>query len=281
MKDPLKEMHLGYICSNAMELIHNVADYIRRQAHDDNRKIILEKGAHDFVTETDKTAELMLIDGLSKILPGSGFMVEEGSVSDEGKPIKWIVDPMDGTTNFIHAIPFCSISVALQVEGEIVIGIVYGIFQRECFYSWKGTSAYLNGEPVFVANTIDYNRALIATGFPYYDYSRSKPYMELLDYLIKNTAGIRRLGSAALDLAYVACGRFDAFFEYGLKPWDVAAGSFLVKQAGGYVYDFDGGKNFIYGGEIVASNDCINESFIELINKFFNNGNNNNNIEKQ
>jgi myo-inositol-1(or 4)-monophosphatase len=270
MKTSPNELQLGYLCSQSMKLMHEIAEYIRLQAYEDNRKIILEKGAHDFVTETDQKAEKMLIDGLSKILPGSGFLVEEGSVSDEGKPVKWIVDPLDGTTNFIHGIPFCSISVALQVEEEIVMGIVYGIFQRECFYSWKGINAHMNNDVIYASERRDYNKALFATGFPYYDYSKMKPYMEVLEHLIKNAAGIRRLGSAALDLAYVACGRFDGFYEYGLKPWDVAAGSFLVKQAFGYVSDFNGGSNFIYGGEIVATNEYLNKSFIKLIKKHFN-----------
>ena len=210
----------------------------------------------------------MLIDELKKLIPEAGFIAEESGIV-ESVVYRWIIDPLDGTTNFVHKIPLFSISIALQENGQTVIGVVYEINLDECFYAWKNGPAYLNGSKICVSPTNTLTDSLIATGFPYYDFSRLPAYLEFLGYLIQKTRGIRRLGSAAVDLAYVACGRFEAFYEYGLHPWDVAAGAFIVEQAGGQLSGFDGGKDVVFGKDIIASNTLVHNEILDKIKVYF------------
>ncbi|MBC8436149.1 MAG: inositol monophosphatase, partial [Bacteroidetes bacterium] len=181
----------------------------------------------------------------------------------------WIIDPLDGTTNFIHGIPLISISVALKQENKILSGVIYEVGQREMFYTWDGASSYVNGETVRVSDTNKLIDSLFATGFPYYDYSRLDDYLDFFKFLMQHSRGIRRLGSAAADLAYVACGRFEGFYEYGLSPWDVAAGSLLVTNAGGRICDFKGGNKYLFGKEIIATNHSIFEIFLNHFQEHF------------
>jgi myo-inositol-1(or 4)-monophosphatase len=174
----------------------------------------------------------------------------------------WIIDPLDGTTNYIHGIPVYCISVALQKDNEILLGVIYEVGQREMYSTWQGSPSRLNGTLINVSGTTNLNDSLFATGFPYYDYSRLDEYLSFFRFLMQHTRGIRRLGSAAADLAYVACGRIDGFYEYGLNPWDVAAGSLLVRNAGGSVCDFTGGEHFLFGKEIIATNGLVHQSFL-------------------
>lgn len=247
-------MDLKAICNEAITIIKNTGNYIAHESENFDKNRIETKGAHDFVSFVDKTAEKQLIDGLSSLLPEAGFIAEENTVAQDDSSLKWIIDPLDGTTNFIHGLMPHAISVALMKDAEIVLGIVYEISRKEAFYSWKGAKAYLNGKEISVTKATKVKDSLIATGFPYYDYARLPQFMQTLEFFMQNSHGLRRLGSAATDLAYVACGRFDAFYEYGLSPWDVAAGAFIVEQAGGKVFDFSGNDNYIFGKEIIASN---------------------------
>jgi myo-inositol-1(or 4)-monophosphatase len=217
----------------------------------------------------DKSSEKMIVEGLAGLLPGSGFIAEEGTSSLKGEHYNWIIDPLDGTTNFIHGIPCYAISIALMRDEELVLGVIYEINLDECFYSWEGGKAYLNGGEIRVSETAKLADSLLATGFPYYDYGRMDEYLELFKHFMQNTHGLRRLGSAATDLAYVACGRFEGFYEYGLQSWDVAAGAFLVKQAGGKVSDFSGKNNFIFGKELVAGNSACFPEFLHAVQRFF------------
>jgi myo-inositol-1(or 4)-monophosphatase len=264
----MNSSQLEKICLEACDLVRETGSFIKIQSEKQDSIHFVEKGIHDFVTQVDKGSEQMLIKGLTTILPGSGFLAEENTGNTENKEFMWIIDPLDGTTNFIHSIPVYSISVALVQNGQLILGIVYEINQQECFYAWKGGKAFMNGSKIRVSSVSNMNHALFATGFPYYDYNRLEPYMELFNYLIKNSSGLRRLGSAAADLAYVACGRFEGFYEYGLHPWDVAAGAFIVQQAGGKVCDFNGGENFIYGKEIIAGNSAIFIEFMKAVKKY-------------
>lgn len=262
-------MNLEKLCKQAIKVVKETGSFIRQE----NIKLIQadveSKGLHDYVTYVDKTSEEQLTKGLKELLPESGFITEEDTIKDEQKEWTWIIDPLDGTTNYIHSIPVYSISVALQHEGKTVLGIVYEIVRDECFYSWEHAPAYLNGKVMTVTNTDSLSGCLLATGFPYYDYSRMQPYLKLFEYLLQNTRGIRRLGSAAVDLAYVAAGRFDGFYEYSLHAWDVAAGAFLVQQAGGVVCDFQGGDEYLFGAEIVASNGYIHQEFLHAMREHF------------
>ncbi|WP_282039100.1 inositol monophosphatase family protein [Saccharicrinis aurantiacus] len=256
------------ICQQAIDLIKSTGVYIKEEGK--KQKRIETKGSNDFVTHVDKGSERLLVDGLSKLLPEAGFIAEEGTSEAIGDTHNWIIDPIDGTTNFIHGLYPHAISVALEENDEIVLGIVYEIGLDECFYAWKNSSAFLNDEQIQVSNTQRVKDSLLATGFPYSDFAKMEGFMKSLDYFMKNSHGLRRLGSAATDLVYVACGRFEGFYEYGLKPYDVAAGAFILKQAGGKNCDFSGGNNYIYGKEIISSNNLIFEEFRTTINQLMN-----------
>jgi myo-inositol-1(or 4)-monophosphatase len=203
-------------------------------------------------------------------VPGAGFIAEEGTTVTKGEVFNWIIDPLDGTTNFIHGAPPVAVSIALVENNIPVVGVIYEIWMKEAFYAWKDSKAWLNGKEICVSKTPDIKDSLIATGFPYHNFDRMKGFMETINYFFNHTHGVRRLGSAATDLAYVACGRFDGFYEYNLSPWDVAAGVLIVKQAGGRVTDFSGGDNFIFGREIVAGNKDIFEGFLQDVGKYMN-----------
>ena len=262
-------MNLNLITNQVCNLSRAIGAFIKEELTKFDQNDIQVKGEHDFVTYVDKTAESRIIDELSKIIPEAGFIAEESPEKKQKEQFNWVIDPLDGTTNFIHGIPLFCISIALMHKNEVISGVIYEINQDECFYAWQDSPAYLNTKEIKVSETHDLDNSLLATGFPYYDYSKLDPYLELFKDFMQHTRGVRRLGSAAADLAYVACGRFDGFYEYGLKPWDVAAGSLIIQQAGGVNMDFSGDKNYIFGKEIVSSNNNIQTEFINTIKKYF------------
>ncbi|MDR0619215.1 MAG: inositol monophosphatase [Bacteroidales bacterium] len=263
------------VLRQVIETVREAGKFIKDQNANVTVADVEVKGAHDYVTYVDKSAEKILVNRLSQILPEAGFITEEGTSSVCGKKYNWIIDPLDGTTNFIHKIPFYCISVGLEevstdsgTHNNLVLGVIYHIDMNEMFYSCKGIPAYLNDVPIKVSNTQNVDRSLLATGFPYHDYERLGEYMKFLEYTMLRSSGVRRLGSAALDLAYVACGRCDVFYEYGLNAWDVAAGAFLVQQAGGKVSDFKGGADFLHGREIIAANANVYDEFLNSFKQF-------------
>lgn len=262
---------LKEICAQVVVLSKEVGCFLMKEKERVSSKDVIVKGQHDYVTYVDKTAEKQIVEGLQKVLPEAGFIAEEGTVSEQGEVYNWIVDPLDGTTNFIHGLAPFAISIALKRNNEIVVGVIYEPNLDEMFYAWEGSRAYLNTKPIQVSETADLDSSLLATGFPYYDYSRLDKYLGLFKWCMQNTRGVRRLGSAAVDLAYVACGRFDGFYEYGLRPWDVAAGSLIVQQAGGKVTDFSGADNYLFGREIIAFNSPLYPPFIKVLRDFFSN----------
>ena len=237
-----------------------------RKNFDDSK--IETKGLHDLVSYVDKESEKQIIEELQKLLPESGFIAEEGTSSKHGERFNWVIDPLDGTTNYIQGIPVYAVSIGLLDGDELVSGVVYEVGRDECFYAWKDGGAYLNGEPIRVSERGDIHDALLATGFPYNDFSNLDAYLEFLKWTMTHARGVRRLGSAATDLAYVACGRFDAFWEYDLKPWDVAAGALIVKEAGGTVTDYKGGNDYLFGREILASNKLLDKLILGKIEEF-------------
>ncbi|MGD0711278.1 MAG: inositol monophosphatase family protein [Bacteroidales bacterium] len=253
------------ICEEVCSLARSIGSFLKSEISKVKNDDIESKGLHDYVTYVDKASEKKIIERLSEILPEAGYFVEEKTITKHSDDYNWIVDPLDGTTNYIHGVPCYSVSIALMKKDKVVVGVVYEVNLDECFYAWQGNPAYINSKEIHVSSIPKVTDALLATGFPYYDYSALGKYMILFTYFLQNSSGIRRLGSAAVDLAYVACGRFEGFFEYGLNPWDVAAGAFIVQQAGGKVYDFKGGKDYIYGKEIVASNSHIADELISII----------------
>jgi len=262
-------MELKKLCDDVRTLARQVGEFIRTERKTFSISAIEYKGNNDLVSYVDKTAEQKLVENLSKLLPESGFITEENTSSIKEKPISWIIDPLDGTTNFIHGIPCYCISIALMKDNEIILGVIYDINLDECFYAYQDGGAFLNGIAISVSETSLLKTSLIATGFPYSNYSRLKEYMEVFHHLLYNTHGLRRLGSAAVDLAYVACGRFEGFYEYGLNSWDVAAGALIVKEAGGKVTDFTGGNKFVFGREIIASNRKVFGELQRLIEEKF------------
>lgn len=257
------------VCLSMCELSRKAGEYIREQGTLLRSEQIEEKGDHDYVTYVDKTAERMLVEGLRTLLPKAGFITEENTDSTKGEIFNWIIDPLDGTTNFIHQVPVFCVSIALMENEEIVAGVIYEINLDECFYAWKGGKSMLNGRIIEVSARTDFNTSLIATGFPYYDYGKLDAYLQVFKEMMKSTAGLRRLGSAAADMAYTAAGRFEGFYEYGLHPWDIAAGIIIVKQAGGTVTDFKGGDKALFGKELICGNRHIHKNMQEIISRFF------------
>jgi len=262
-------MNLEHITQQVSIIATKIGDFILDECSKINHVDIEVKSKNSLVTYVDKTAEQRIVDFLEELIPDSGFIAEEGTSDKKGEHYNWIIDPLDGTTNFIHGIPTYCVSIALQLDNDLIVGVVYEPNRKECFSAWKNGGAYLNNTPIKVSPNNKIENSLFATGFPYYDYDKLDGYINILKWLMHNTRGIRRIGSAAIDLSYVACGRFEGFYEYSLNPWDVAAGALLVTEAGGVVTDFKGGTNFLHGKEIVASNQLIGDEFLEKIKQSF------------
>lgn len=256
------------VCRKTISVAVEAGRLIKTERAKFRKEAVETKGLHDFVSYVDRASERLIVSQLMGLIPDAGFITEEGTVKTEEKRYRWVIDPLDGTTNFIHGISPYAVSIALMEGEDVVVGVVYEVSLDECFYSWKGGQAFLNGAPIAVSSAPTLNDSLVATGFPYYDFSKTPQYMKLLDELMRRTHGIRRLGSAATDLAYVAAGRFDAFYEYSLQSYDVAAGSFIVKQANGHVCDFNGSNNYIFGKEIVACNALLKDEFSSIVKEY-------------
>lgn len=262
-------MNVSNIVSKVNALSREVGSYMRAEQEKLKHSDINSKGLHDYVTHVDKNSERMLVDALSVIIPDAGFLVEENTIDNTHQELTWIVDPLDGTTNFIHGLPVFSISIGLLKGQEMIMGSVLDVRADECFYAIKDGPAYCNEHEIRVSTRPSLAESLLATGFPYNDFHRQEEYLQMLGYLMQNCRGIRRYGSAAIDLAWVACGRFDGFWEYSLKPWDVAAGSFIVQQAGGKCSDFSGESDFIFGSEILCGNPRVYDELLVLVKRHF------------
>jgi len=260
-------MELELIADKAITITKRAGAFIREEATKFERAAVEHKGFNDLVSYVDKQAEKILVEGLSDLLPESGFIAEEGTSTKKGELYNWIIDPLDGTTNFIHGIPTYSVSVALQRNQETILGIVYEINRDECFYATAHGKAFLNGNILQIDQNIKLAESLIATGFPYNNFDKVDGYLAILKEVMQHSHGLRRIGSAAVDLAYVACGRFEGFFEYNLNAWDVAAGAFIVQQSGGTVSAFHENKSAIFDGEIIAAAPLVHEALISTIQK--------------
>ena len=224
------------------------------------------KGPADFVTTADKRTEKILIEELSRARPGYGFLGEEGGVIEgKDKTHRFIIDPIDGTTNFMHGIPQFAISIALEREGQIVSGVVYNPVTDDLFTAEKGHGAYLNDKRLRVAARKEMGAAVIATGLPFMGKEGHARALAEISVVMATTAGIRRMGAASLDMAYVAAGRFDGFWEHGLQPWDVAAGIVLVREAGGMVGDLHGGTDALNSGTILCANEHLQPQLLKLL----------------
>ena len=262
-------MNLENICIEVQNIAKSAGKFIAGEREKFDLTNIEVKGKANFVSYVDKQAEELIIEALRRLIPESGFIAEEGTAGSSDEKYKWIIDPLDGTTNFIHGLPPFAVSIALMEDDELVLGVVYEVTQNECFYAWKGSKAYLNGNVIEVTTASTTADSLIATGFPYSAMDMLDPFIISMRYFMIHSHGLRRLGSAATDLAYVAAGRFEAFYEHGLKPWDVAAGAVILRQAGGIVSDFSGSDEFLFNGEIVAANQAYYPEFYGIVHDFF------------
>ncbi len=261
----MEQKDLEQFCCDTRKMVGETAEFIANELGKVRQSDIEVKALNSLVSYVDKTAEERLVEGLGKLIPGAVFLTEEETVSSQSGEYQWIIDPLDGTTNFLHQVPCFAVSVALRHRETTILGVVQEVNRKECFYAWREGGAFLNGEKIQVSPTRLLKNSLIATGFPYYDFDKLAPYLKVLEYFMLNTRGIRRMGAAAVDLAYVACGRFDTFFEYGLNAWDVAAGALIVQEAGGRVFDFNGGGNYLFGRELIASNPFLSEEVLKIV----------------
>lgn len=260
------------------EITPQFADHVKRIVAEAAKFILQErrnfsddkiefKRYNDMVSYVDRESERQLTQGFSSLLPGSGFIREEGGDLHPDAAYRWIIDPLDGTTNFIHDVPAYCISVGLQYHGETILGIVHDVPRGEVFFAIKGRGAWRDGQPIKVSNHVALDMALLGTGFPHVKHDVMGDYLAAIRTFLASCHGIRRFGAAALDMAYVACGRLDGFFEIGLSAWDVAAGSLLVREAGGAVSDFQARDNYLFGKQIVASNAALHSAMLQVIGK--------------
>jgi len=226
---------------------------------------IFYKGAVDLVTPFDTKAQRTIFDHLSSFFPDHDYLAEEGLSQNKGAETRWIIDPLDGTTNYAHHYPVFTISIALERKSKIVMGLVYDPMREEMFSALKGKGAFLNGKKISVSDIDELDKSLLATGFPYDVRVSQENNISHFNNFIIRAQGIRRCGSAAMDLCYVACGRYDGFWELKLKPWDMAAGTLIVQEAGGQVSDFRGGVFSVFGSEILATNGSIHQQMVDIL----------------
>ncbi len=226
------------------------------------------KAEFDFVTKVDRWSEEAIMTSLRERFPDHRFLTEE-SLKEKPGGYRWIIDPLDGTTNYIHGYPIFSVSIALEYERKIVLGVVLDPFRDELFHAIRGNGAFLNNRQIHVSRITAFDRSLIATGFPFRAKDMIDYYLSAFKAVFEKVSDIRRAGSAAMDLAYVAAGRADGFFELKLSPWDMAAGSLLVTEAGGMVSDFGGKGDYLSTGNIIAGNSTIQPMILEIIKKVF------------
>ena len=265
-------MNLELICNQVIDLTQQTGEFLLSNSQNFDVSKIEYKGVNNLVSFVDKQAEIQLVEGLNRILPEAGFITEEGTSSIGEKELNWIIDPLDGTTNYLHGLPHYSISIALVAKREVILGVILDPSRKECFYATKESPAYLNGKKIKASSALKMADGLIATGLPYIEFKQMQAYLEILTDFMKNTHGVRRFGSAAIDLAWVACGRFEGYFEYNLHPWDVAAGVIIVKQAGGIISDFAGEDDFIFGKRIIAASANVHEEMLGVIKKYWKEG---------
>lgn len=241
---------------------------INRASQDIEHLKVTTKQQSDFVTEVDKAAEAAIIEVLREAYPEYGILAEESGHTagdNAGADFQWIIDPLDGTTNFIHGFPQYAVSIALAYKGQIIQGLVYDTVRNEMFTASKGGGAFLNERRIRVSKRVKLDHALIGTGFPYKVFNHFDAYLGIFKELTQRTAGLRRPGAASLDLAYVACGRLDGFWEFGLCPWDMAAGCLLISEAGGLVGDLAGGETYLKTGNLVAGNPKVFAQLLQVV----------------
>jgi len=244
-------------------------DYIVKSLGNISKSDIDVKQASDYVTSVDRKSEEIILRTIKSKFPDHLILAEESTKDSNTGQYRWIIDPLDGTTNFIHQYPVFSVSIALQHKDEIILGIVYDPLREELFTAEKGTGAFLNGISFGVSSLNELEGSLIATGFPFRKKEIIDDYLRLFKNIFYKVSDIRRAGSAAIDLAHVACGRCDGFFEIGLSPWDIAAGSLIIQEAGGIVTDFNGGSDYLLTGNIIAASPGLHGKLLKEVRDVF------------
>lgn len=246
-------MNLEKICQEVILVAQEAGQFIAAEAKRFSTTSVEYKAVNNVVSYVDKETEKLIVSRLEKILPEAGFITEEGTVETKDQNgLNWIIDPLDGTANFIHSLPNYSVSLALAQGKKVLVGVIYNVCTQETFSATKGGGAFRNGEKISVSANKHLGESLLATGFPYYKFDNQDKYLKILESLMQKTHGLRRMGSAAIDLAYVACGYFDGFYEYNLNSWDMAAGILLITEAGGVATDFSGTDEHLFRGDVVA-----------------------------
>ena len=260
-------MNLEKIEQGVIEVCREVGEFIRKEANAFDRSRIEQKTVfNNLVSYVDKESEKALVKTLSQLFPAAGFITEEGTVEQSKEhEYNWIIDPLDGTTNFLHGLPLYAISIGLTRNGKPILGVIYDICQRQSYHATEKSPAFLDNQIIKVSAISTLSESLLATGFPYYHFDKREDYLDIIKEFLNETHGIRRLGSAAMDLAFVACGKLEGFFEYNLHPWDIAAGTIIVERAGGKITDFTGGGNFLFGNQFCASNTLVHEEMLQVI----------------
>ena len=250
--------------SIAIEAARAGGEVLRRRFAQRDRIAVEVKGTHDYVTAVDREAEAAVIGVLHRHAPGHAILAEEGSGGGEHAEYRWLVDPLDGTTNFIHGVPTFAVSIGLEDADGLVAGVVHDPCRDETFHAHRGGGAFLNGARIACTDLDHLDAALIATGFPFREMTRLPGYLAAFEKFVRSTSGLRRAGSASLDLVYTACGRYDGFFEVGLKPWDLAGGAIVVTEAGGRVTDIRGGDGVLREGSVVAAGPRLHAAMLAI-----------------
>lgn len=249
----------------AVNAARQAGDIIIRHMDQVEHLKITAKNSHEFCSEVDIKAEQAIIRAIRKAYPDHGLLAEESGFQEGKDECLWIIDPLDGTSNYLHGFPFFSVSIALKVKNRIEHGVVYDPLRHECFAASRGRGARLNDKRIRVSKQTQLSASLLGTGFSFRNLNLAQKNLPTFQALMGKCAGVRRTGSAALDLAYVASGRLDGFWEFGLRPWDIAAGSLLIREAGGFISDFQGGDNFLNHGDTVAGNPRIFKPLLQTL----------------
>lgn len=257
-------IHLSHLLQDTLSAVDVASRFIFDNVGKVSKHSIETKEKNSLVSFVDKGAEEILVRELQKVLPLSGFVTEEEVVDQSIADYTWVIDPLDGTTNFLMSIPHFAVSVALKHKDEVILGVVKEVSSGETFYAHKDGGAYLNGERITCGDG-PLDEVLVATGFPYSDNYDADLYIERLGKILKKARGLRRMGSAALDMCYVACGRFGAYYETMINPWDVAAGQLIVREAGGFVSDFNGVEGFVDGSTVLACQSNIAKEMLQFL----------------
>jgi myo-inositol-1(or 4)-monophosphatase len=261
--------HRNELLNTAVTAARRAGDLILQNLGRLTRDDVSQKKASDFVTRVDRESERIIINTITERYPDHQFLTEESIKDAETERYRWIIDPLDGTTNFIHEYPMFSVSIALQFGGEIILGVVLDPLRDELFTAQKGKGSFLNERAIKVSSIDSMENSLMTTGFPFRSKDKLDLYLQAFKRIFLRTSAIRRAGSAALDLAHLSAGRCDGFFELGLSPWDVAAGSILIKEAGGIITDFGGGRDYLRTGNIIAGNNYIYRELLAETGKVF------------